>query len=111
MFLEVPDANALDAAFARLAEAEAHALYLVDDALFAGLASSIVERARRASIGAISTLYELTAAGALASYGTDFPQLNHEAALYVGRILKGEKAANLPRCGVSTGCHRLGRVL
>jgi putative ABC transport system substrate-binding protein len=86
----------LDGAFARLADAKVGALYLFDDPMLASPDSKVVPRALRASMAVISTLREMAERGALASYGTDFPQLYRDAALYVARILKGESPADLP---------------
>jgi putative ABC transport system substrate-binding protein len=86
----------LDGAFARLADAKVGALYLFDDPMLASPDSKVVPRALRASMAVISTLREMAERGALASYGTDFPQLYRDAALYVARILRGESPADLP---------------
>jgi putative tryptophan/tyrosine transport system substrate-binding protein len=47
----------------------------------------------------VPTIYrvpEAAAAGGLISYGTDFPESYRQVGVYAGRILKGEKPADLP---------------
>jgi putative ABC transport system substrate-binding protein len=95
-FVEARSESELDAAFDRLAEGRVRVLYLVDDPLLSNPASSTPGRALRGSIAMISTLRNVAESGGLASYGTDFAQLHHDAAIYVARILKGEKPADLP---------------
>jgi len=56
----------------------------------------IIELAARYRLPAIFTLRAVTAEGGLMSYGVDLPELFRKAAIYADRILKGEKAADLP---------------
>jgi len=86
----------IEPAFARLAETRVRGLYLVDDPLFANHYGRLAKLALKGSLPAISALRAFSDAGALSSYGTDYTQLHHDAALYVARILKGEKPADLP---------------
>jgi putative ABC transport system substrate-binding protein len=47
-------------------------------------------------VAALYAWREDVLAGGLMSYGTDLPDSYRQAAMYAGRILKGEKPANLP---------------
>jgi putative ABC transport system substrate-binding protein len=56
----------------------------------------IIALAVQHRLPAVYALRSFVTAGGLMSYGTDFTNQNREAAFYVDRILRGEKAADLP---------------
>ena len=94
--LDVWTAADLDAAFATLVARQIEALSTGSDAFF------LAERERHLALAAkyrIATIHfasELTRAGGLMSYTGSFVATYRQAGLYAGRILKGEKPADLP---------------
>src|SRR5262245_25105350 len=85
-----------DAAFAKLGELKAGALIIGHDVFFNAQAKQLAALAVRNKIPAIYTLSEFAASGGLISYGASRTDAWHQAGVYVGRILKGEKPAELP---------------
>ena len=86
----------IDARFASLAELQIGALLISSDAFFNSQCERFAALASRYGVKAISLYREFPAAGGLMSYGTSIADLYRQAALYTGRILKGEKPADLP---------------
>ena len=86
----------LDAAFAEIAKAGAGALLVPGGSLTTGLRRQIVALATRRAIPALYALREFIDAGGLVSYGPSQTDAYRRGGIYVGRILKGEKAGDLP---------------
>jgi putative ABC transport system substrate-binding protein len=85
-----------DAAFAGFDQDGVRALLVASDAAFAGNAKSLITLAERHKLPAIYFVREFATIGGLMSYGTSFADAHRQAGTYVGRILKGEKPADLP---------------
>jgi putative tryptophan/tyrosine transport system substrate-binding protein len=86
----------IDAAFASLVNLHADALVLGPDALFNNRREQIVALSARHAVPVISPWRELAAAGGLISYGPSFTAISRQVGVYAGRILNGEKPADLP---------------
>ena len=86
----------IDAAFAKLVELKIDALLLIPDASFQSRRDQFVRLAARYMLPTIYYSSEYVAAGGLLSYGASFSGMYRQAGNYVGRILKGEKPADLP---------------
>ena len=86
----------IDAAFASLAELHAGGVVVAGDAFFANRRDQLVSLASRHAVPAIYMWSDFTAAGGLISYGIDNIDVWRQAGIYAGRILRGEKPADLP---------------
>jgi putative ABC transport system substrate-binding protein len=84
-----------DMAFTTLAQLRIGALVIVSDAFFTARIEQLAALTLRYAVPAIYQ-YEFAAAGGLVSYGSDFADSFRLAGAYAGRILKGEKAGDLP---------------
>jgi putative ABC transport system substrate-binding protein len=69
---------------------------VADDALFAGRRARLIDLAARHAVPAIYGRREYPDAGGLISYGASTVDQYYRSGLYVGRILKGAKPAELP---------------
>jgi putative ABC transport system substrate-binding protein len=85
-----------DAAFAKLRELRAGALIIGQDVLFNSRSEQLAALTLRHAVPAIYPQPEFAAAGGLISYGASRSDAWRQAGIYVGRVLKGEKPAELP---------------
>jgi len=86
----------IDQAFGTLRERHVAAILVGGDPFLTGARNQLVELAARQAIPVMYPDREAIAIGGLLSYGASIPDAYHQAGLYVGRILKGEKPADLP---------------
>jgi len=82
--------------FAKLNELQAGGLIIGHDVFFNAQAMQLGALTVRNKLPAIYTLSEFAASGGLISYGASRADAWHQAGVYVGRILKGEKPSELP---------------
>ena len=86
----------ISSAFARLAELHAGAVMVAGEPFFDSRRTAIVELSTRHSIPASYSWRENVAMGGLLSYGSGIADSYRKSGVYCGRILKGEKPADLP---------------
>jgi len=86
----------IDAAFASAVQARTGALLVEADPLFITRIERLVALAARHGIPTVYSFREFVVAGGLISYGTSLIEDWRQIGLYTGRILKGEKPADLP---------------
>jgi putative ABC transport system substrate-binding protein len=85
-----------DATFQPLARERVDALLITTDPIFESQRHRIVALAAHHAVPTIYALREYVVGGGLMSYGASISDMYRQAGLYAGRILKGEKAADLP---------------
>ena len=96
LFVNASRPSEIDTAFAELVLQRADALHVSADGFLLTHLDQIVALAARYSVPAIYAFRKATMLGGLMSYGTDFPYAWRQAGTYTGRILKGERPADLP---------------
>jgi putative ABC transport system substrate-binding protein len=96
LILNASTDHELHTAFATLVRERAAGLLLGNDAFFVLRREQLVALAARHVIPAVYFLREFAAAGGLMSYGDTLTDAYRQVAVYIGRILKGTKPADLP---------------
>lgn len=86
----------LPAAFRRLAQARAEALFVLDDTALTQQRGEILALAAAHSLPVVARYKDFADAGALIAYGPSLPAVYRRAAYYVDRLLRGAKASDLP---------------
>jgi putative ABC transport system substrate-binding protein len=86
----------IDTAFATLRQKRADALVVTSDPLFDGQGQWLVDLATLDAIPPIYPWREFADAGGLMSYGNSLTDADRQVGLYAGRVLKGDKPADLP---------------
>jgi putative ABC transport system substrate-binding protein len=95
-FLEARGPDAFDRAFAAITRAHADALLVLEDAMMFPHRRRLAELAATSHLPTMYNLRGFVEAGGLLSYGTSRPDVWRRAAIYVDKILKGAKPADLP---------------
>jgi putative ABC transport system substrate-binding protein len=86
----------LESTFASLQSQRIDALLITTNPFYEGRRDQLVALAKRYSVPVLYPWREYSVVGGLISYGTSFTESYRQAGLYVGRILNGEKPADLP---------------
>jgi putative ABC transport system substrate-binding protein len=86
----------IDAVFSTLERASPDALFVAPDAFFTSRRGQFATLTARGRIPAAYAVREPVEAGGLMSYGTDLAGAFHQVGVYTGKILKGEKPADMP---------------
>ena len=96
LILNASNSSEIDAAFATLVQQQAGALLVGGDVFYISRTGQLVTLAARHSVPTIYAYLEQGAAGGLMCYGAGLATTQRSVGIYTGRILKGERPADLP---------------
>jgi putative ABC transport system substrate-binding protein len=96
LVLNADGSREIDTAFATIAQQGVAALLVASDPLFFDRRDQLIALAARQAISAIYYLRAFSEAGGLLSYGNALTDMYRQVGTYTGRILNGEKPADLP---------------
>jgi putative tryptophan/tyrosine transport system substrate-binding protein len=94
--VEVSKDADLEKAFATFAEAHVGGVLMAANPLFNNLRNHLLALTTRLRLPAVHESREFVVAGGLMSCGTNVPEVYRQVGVYTGRVLKGEKPADLP---------------
>ena len=94
--LKAANVSDLDAVFAGLVQPRTKAILVGSNVFFVAVRDQLTVLAARYAVPIVYPGRLFVASGGLASYGTSLPEAYRQIGLYAGRVLKGEKPANLP---------------
>jgi putative ABC transport system substrate-binding protein len=95
-FFDVSSENSFDSAFATMADRKIGGLFVSGSPFFVSRRDQLIPLAARYAVPTMYAWRVIAAAGGLMSYGADLADSARQVGVYVGRILKGEKVAELP---------------
>jgi putative ABC transport system substrate-binding protein len=94
--LKATTESEIDTAFATLVQLQARGVVVDPDPFFSTRREQLVALASRHAVPAIYDWREWAAIGGLISYGSSLAAIYRQVGVYPGRVLKGEKPADLP---------------
>jgi putative ABC transport system substrate-binding protein len=94
--LKASNEQEFDSVFGAVKQSQAGGLVFSSDPYFAFRSQQLAALAARRGVPAITQSRDFPLAGGLMSYGGDFDQSHRHSGTYAGRVLKGEKPADLP---------------
>jgi len=95
-FFQVREPTAFDSAFAAMTTAHVQALFVLADPFFVSYYQQITDRAAQQQLPSVCGARSYVEAGCLMSYGNNPQERPQRIAVYVDKILRGAKPADLP---------------
>jgi putative tryptophan/tyrosine transport system substrate-binding protein len=96
LVLKASNESEIDSAFATMAQQKARALVIGSDIFFFLRRAQLISLTARNGVASVYYVPVYARDGGLMAYGNDLTDMYHLVGIYVGRILKGEKPADLP---------------